>query len=109
MLLTNNPLTAPNPLSYFSARYYFGDVKIVCSLEPMIHSRLLDLHRNRGIQECPCQKNEIITSREFPTSFIESKYSYVASGIMDDIFNSYGIWKCPLFDDEGNFKESALK
>lgn len=89
---------------------YFGDVKIACNLKWVKDSLLPRLDRsNRIFTEYPCQINEINILREFPINMLESKYEYIASGIMDDIFNSYGIWKCPLFDNEGNFKESLLK
>lgn len=87
----------------FQKYNYFGNVKIVCALHWLRGSYLL--HHNRAVEECPCQINELTISREFPTTVVESQYEYMASGIMDEIFNCYGLWKCPLFDDEGNLKE----
>lgn len=98
-------------LQFASALYqrynYFGDVKIRCNLQFVGNSWLITpLDIRYGIpREYPCQVNEINISREFPTNIVESKYEYITSGIMDDIFNCYGLWKCPLFDDEGNLKE----
>ena len=88
---------------------YFGDVKIVCNLKWLKNSYLLDLRRNRGLEEYPCQENELTISRVFPINVVESKYEYITSGIMDEIFNCYGLWKCPLFDDEGKLIESKLR
>ena len=86
---------------------YFGDVKIACNLKWVRDSWLPRFDRlRRMLGESPCQVNEISISREFPTTVVESKHEYVTSGIMDEIFNCYGLWKCPLFDDEGKLKES---
>ena len=93
----------------YQKKDYFGDVKVICRLDLTHNSLLLDLKRNRGLDDYACEKNDIQTSREFSSNSLTSKYEYVASGIMNDIFNSYGLWKCPLFDDEGNFKETELK
>ena len=88
---------------------YFGDVKVVCNLLGVKDSWLVLGGGRFGMyRDYPCQVAEMNVSREFSTGEIESKYEYVASGIMDDIFNCYGLWKCPFFDDEGNFKESIL-
>lgn len=96
-------------LQFASALYqkynYFGDVKILCDLKWLRDSYLIDFQRNRALDGYPCQINELTISREFPTTMVESKYEYITSGIMDEIFNCYGLWKCPLFDDEGNLKE----
>jgi len=100
-------------LQFASAIYqrykYFGDAKIVCDIRPVKDSWLQipdQLHRFRTR---PCQVSEINITREFPTNVIESKYEYITSGIMDDIFNSYSLWKCPYFDDKGNFKEDSIR
>jgi len=84
---------------------YFGDVKIICNLRKVEDSWILQPHRLHRYIEYPCQVKEIIISRERPTNMVESKYEFITSRIMDEIFNSYGLWKCPLFDDKGNLKE----
>ncbi len=104
-------------LQFASALYerynFYGDVKIACDLR-WVKNSLLPSFR-RGIlgfglpEEHPCQINVINISREFSTDMLESKYEYIASGIVDEIFNSYGLWECPFFDDEGNLKESFLR
>ena len=81
---------------------YFGDVKITCNLWMVKNSLIVRTME----EESPCEVNEISISREFPTNIIESKYEQIASGIMDDIFNCYGLWKCPFFDGEGKFTEN---
>lgn len=104
-------------LQFASALYqrynFFGDVKIVCDLRWMkdtwLPSFSRGIHRFSLVEEYPCQTNIINISREFSTNMLDSKYEYIASGIMDDLANSYGLWKCPFFDDKGIFKESVLK
>jgi hypothetical protein len=88
---------------------YFGDVRIKCDLRWVKDSWLPKTGRFSILNMSPCQTNIIDISREFPISLVESKYEYVTSGIMNEIFNNYGLWKCPLFDDEGNLKESMLR
>jgi len=88
---------------------YFGDVRIVCNLRRMKGSSLPRLNgTNRMLMGHPCQIDEINILREVPTSMVELDYEYIVSGIMDELFNSFGLWKCPLFDSEGKFKESML-
>lgn len=96
--------------SSFYQRYnYFGDTKISCRLQWVQDSWLPRFDRFGRVREThPCQTNVISISREFSTTMIESEYEYVASGIMDEIFNCYGLWKCLLFSDEGKLKESAF-
>lgn len=81
---------------------FFGELKIICDLRPLRNS-WVDSYRRFVIDYSPCQTNEITISREYPTNIVESKYELVTSGIMDEIFNSYGLWKCPFFDEKGNF------
>lgn len=89
---------------------YFGDVKIVCNLRLLStgtckDSWLLRPHRFSRYIEYRYEGGEISISREFSTSDLETRYEYIASGIMDEIFNCYGLWQCPYFDEEGKFKE----
>jgi len=101
-------------LQFASAIYqrynYFGDVKIVCNLHGLENSVLPRPDRLRSTYNIfHCQVSEINVTREFPTNVVESKYEFISSGIMDDVFNSYGLWKCPYFDDKGNFKEDSVR
>lgn len=89
---------------------FFGDVKITCDLQWTKNSWLPRFDKFGKVKEVfPCQVNVISTSREFPLSVVESKNQEIASGIMNDVFNSYGLWECPLFDDEGKLIESKLR
>lgn len=89
--------------SYIHQSYnYFGDVRIVCFLHPLNFSKLR-IHR-LSHHYYSTQINELIIEREFSTKTIEAKYEWIASGIMHELYNSYGIWKCPFFDDEGHLK-----
>lgn len=104
-------------LQFASALYqrynFFGDIKVLCDLQFVKNSwlRVPDaLMRRFGVRkDYPCQVNRINVAREFPTNVVESKHEYVTSGIMNDIFNCYGLWKCPFFDDEGNLREDILR
>jgi hypothetical protein len=100
-------------LQFASALYqrynYFGDVKIVCDIRPMKNSWLLEPDPLQRFRTRPCQASEMSISREFPTTVVESKCEFIISGIMNDIFNSYGLWKCPNFDEEGNFTEDSIR
>jgi len=92
----------------FEKYNYFGDVKVICNLRVGdSYLRLFgeDRHPFRMSEKFSCQTSQIKVVREFPTPFVKSKYEYIASGIMDEIFNCYGLWKCPLFDEKGNLKE----
>jgi len=89
---------------------YYGDVNVTCNLLGTKNSWLPSFgifSELRG--SSPSQVDSINISREYSTNVVQSKYECITSGIMDDIFNSYGLWKCPLFDDEGNLKESMLR
>lgn len=85
---------------------YFGDLKIACRLLFVGDSSLyLRSHSpfRLTMEEHPCQANEITILREYPTSFVESRYEHVASGIMNQILNNYGLWEFPFFDEQGKF------
>lgn len=89
---------------------FFGDVRVTCDLRWTQNSWFPMFRGLSGVRaQSPCQVNEIRVSREVPTTMVESRYEYIASEIMDEICNCYGIWKCPLFDDEGKFNESILR
>jgi hypothetical protein len=93
----------------FQKHNYFGDVKIVCNLRGIKDSYLRQFDERRlpfrRHEDFSCQTDQINVVREFPTKLVESEYEYITSEIMDEIFNCYGLWKCPLFDDERNLKE----
>ena len=36
--------------------------------------------------------------------YVETKYEQITSSIMNEIFNHYGDFRCPSFDEEGNYK-----
>jgi SH3-like domain-containing protein len=55
------------------------------------------------VDEVVCESSSIVVQREFPSTMLESDYSFIASGIMHEIFNHFGYWRCRLFDEEGNY------
>lgn len=77
---------------------YFGDVRIVASIKP---SSKLVLPTKFHLDEQVCKSNSILVDREFPSTMLESEYSFIASGIMNEIFNHFGFWRCHLFDKNG--------
>jgi hypothetical protein len=86
--------------SYMYQNYnYFGDVKIICQLQPLDNSWLKPLVNNSRREINSSEADELIISRDFPSNMLESKYSFIASGIMDEIFNNYQFWKCPYFNN----------
>jgi hypothetical protein len=83
------------------AKYnYFGDVRIVVYFEPM---RKLVLETSDHLDEPICMSDQIRVEREFPTVMIQSDFSYIAYGIMNEIFNHFGKWRCHLFDENGMY------
>ena len=86
---------------------YFGDVKIVCYLHPLNSCQL-------GVGDFiphyySTKINSLIIEREFSTKTFEAKYEWIASGIMHELYNTFGIWKCPFFNDKGELKSDWLK
>lgn len=111
----NYCVTLLHALQFASAlhqRYnFFGSVKISCRLDFVYDSwlRIPTLRRLRPYRDYSCQTDSINISREFSTSTVESEFEYITSDIMDEIFNCYGIWKCPLFDEERELRQDLLK
>ena len=104
-------VTLLHALQFASALYqrcdFFGSVKILCKLDFVKDSLLrIPTMRKFGVhRDYSCQTSTINISREFSTSIVESESEYITSDIMNEIFNCYGLWECPLFDDEDNFKD----
>lgn len=85
-----------------SSYNYFGDGKIVVTLTSSSKSTIPDREGNfYGIQSLD-NLNSVI-EREYPMSYVETEYERVTSSIMNEIFNHYGAFRCPLFDEEGNY------
>ena len=81
---------------------YFGDVKIIVTLTSSSKSVIPDREGNLyGIQSLD-NLNSVI-EREHSMYYIETKYEHITSSIMNEIFNHYGGFRCPLFDEEGNY------
>lgn len=87
----------------YSHYNYFGDVRIVTSIKSsdklVIKMGPLDEHF--------CKSDSILVEREFPSTMLESEYSFIASSIMHEIFNHFELWKCPLFDGKGNIVDKS--
>ena len=81
---------------------YFGDVKIIVTLETSSRSKIFG--RIYADEACMLDSLDATIEREYPIYYIETKYEQIASSIMNEIFNYYGIFRCELFDEEGNYK-----
>ena len=86
-------------LSHYS---YFGDVKIIVTLETSSKNKIFDqIHAN---EIRTLDSLDATIEREHPLYYIETKYEQIASSIMNEIFNRYGVFRCELFDEEGNYR-----
>lgn len=82
---------------------YLGDVKIIVTLTTL-SKNLIDVGKEPWDRQCKVLDGlNIKVERECPVYHIETKYEYVASSIMNEIFNHYGVVRCPLFDKDGNY------
>ena len=80
---------------------YFGDVKIIVTLETSSRSQIFGQIHADVI--CALDSLDVTIEREHPLYYIETKYEQIASSIMNEIFNHYGVFRCELFDEEGNY------
>ena len=81
---------------------YFGDVKIIVTLKTSSRSAIFgQIDANEA---CKLDSLDARIEREHPIYYVETKYEQIASSIMNEIFNHYGIFRCELFDEEGNYK-----
>ncbi len=79
---------------------YFGEVKILVSI---FASQALVLPIGPPLGEPESSSSSISVGREFPSAMLESDFSYIASGIMNELFNYFGLWRCKLFNEEGRY------
>ena len=80
---------------------YFGDVKIIVTLETSSRSQIsVQIHTD---EIYALDSLDVTIEREHPLYYIETKYEQIASSIMNEIFNHYGVFRCELFDEEGNY------
>lgn len=86
---------------------YFGDVKIVCNLSKLRAVNLM-VPKGKEYIKKGCQTNTIKVTREFSALTIETKSEWISSGIMDEIYNNFGEWKCQYFDEKGKLKEREV-
>jgi hypothetical protein len=86
---------------------YFGDIKIVCKLSRLKTVNLLIPKGKKYIKK-RCQTNTIKVTREVSALTIETKGEWLSSGIMNEIYNSFGEWYCQYFDETGQLKKKEL-
>jgi hypothetical protein len=92
--------------SLYSRYNYFGDVRIVVRLEET-SGLYLQIGRFAS-SRAECASVMIAVEREFPSSMLGTHFSWIASGIMHEIFNHFEVWRCHYFDDEGNYLVDKL-
>ena len=80
---------------------YFGDVKIIVTLETSSRSEIFGQKYAR--ERYTSDSLDVTIEREHPMHYIETKYEQIASSIMNEIFNHYGVFRCELFDEAGNY------
>mgnify|MGYP003879812761 CR=1 FL=1 len=98
--------------SVFLRYNYFGNVKIVTSLRGCgVRDAWLSTEPDTQPPEwrSSCSSNSIIVKREYASNMLETDFSFIAANIMNEIFNHFGKWKCPFFDDQGNYLENLLR
>ena len=81
---------------------YFGDVKIIVTLETSSRSQISS--QIYADERYTLDSLDAAVEREHPLYYIETKYEQIASSIMNEISNHYGAFRCVLFDEEGNYK-----
>lgn len=81
---------------------YFGDVKIVSTLKSSSNNAIPDQEGDWFMNK-PLDSLNIVIEREHSMYYVETKYEQITSSIMNEIFNHYGVFRCPSFDEEGNY------
>ena len=80
---------------------YFGDVKIIVTLETPSRSQISSqIHAD---ERYTLDSLDATIEREHPIYYVETKYEQITSSIINEIFNHYEIVRCELFDEEGNY------
>ncbi|AJM91721.1 AlbA family DNA-binding domain-containing protein [Nitrosopumilus piranensis] len=81
---------------------YFGDVMIVVTTKCLSQSVLPN--KNGYLSDYPhLDTLNAIIEREHSMPYVETKYEEITSSMMNEIFNHYGEFRCPLFDEQGNY------
>ncbi len=80
---------------------YYGDVKIVMSARCLSGVVLPEKYYVSSALD----KLDAKIEREFSLSYVGEKYEQIAASVMDELFNHFGILKCNLFDEQGNYLE----
>jgi len=96
------------PLSRYN---YFGDVRIRIRLRS--NSERVRIGQGSVFPpEKPLgkfKKNvDIQVNRELSIEYLKSNPERITASIMNEVFNNFGVWRCPLFDEDGRMKTEAL-
>ncbi len=93
------------------SRYnYFGDVRIRVRLR--LNSKHVMSIRNSELPPDALEKFKqdrgIQVNRELSTEYLESNPSKITASIMNEVYNNFGVWRCRLFDENGDIKTDAF-
>lgn len=88
----------------YSRYNYFGDVRIAME----IRTSRSDVALGGTNRRMPIS-DWIRVEREFPSTMLSSGFSPIVAGMMHQLFNRFGLWRCELFDNDGQYDEKALQ
>lgn len=86
------------------SRYnYFGDVEILVKLSSA--KRTWSIKWGDWSSDYATFESDktLMIERDYPVMYLKTNYSKITSSIMDEIYNCFEIWKCPLFDKNGQY------
>jgi hypothetical protein len=84
----------------YSKYNYFGDVRVIVSIAASTPPLL---PTESAAEKRPMNSKHALVQREFPSTMLASDFSYLVSGIMNELFNCFGLWRCPLFEENGTY------
>ena len=79
---------------------YFGDVRILVMITCPCRNALR-LGNSYDPLEFTVNKIDCKIEREYSLQYMETNHEKIASSIMDEIFNHYGVPRCDMFDENG--------
>lgn len=94
------------------SRYnYFGDVRIRIRLRSS-SERVRIKHGSGFPPEKPPGRFKpnagMQVDRELSAEYLKSNPERITASVMNEVFNSFGGWRCPLFGEDGEMKTEEL-
>jgi len=87
----------------YSRYNYFGDVRIVLQVRSSSNGVTLG-----GVKESRRYSGRIRQEREVPSTILGTHFSQITAGMMHQMFNRFGLWRCLLFDNDGQYIPNQL-